>query len=73
MSAELLRLLYAALDADPSVRAEGEKGLAAGALQSGFGLALAQASASPELPYGVKQMAASVFRKFVKVCLQSGA
>ncbi len=67
MAAEaLLRLLYASLDPDPSVRAQGEAGLAAGAQQPGFGLALAQVSTSPDLPYGIKQLAAVVLKKFVK-------
>ena len=64
---QLVQLLYATLDANPGVRVQGESGLAAGAAQPGFGLALARVSTSPEYPYGVRQLAGLVLRKYVKV------
>jgi hypothetical protein len=64
---QLVQLLYATLDANPGVRAQGESGLVAGAAQPGFGLALARVSTSPEYPYGVRQLAGLVLRKYVKV------
>ena len=64
---QLVQLLYATLDANPGVRAQGEAGLAAGATQPGFGLALAQVCTSHEHPYGVRQLAGLVLRKYVKV------
>ena len=65
--AHLAQLLYATLDANPSVRAQGEAGLASGAMQPGFGLALAQVCTSPEYAYGIRQLAGLVLRKYVKV------
>jgi hypothetical protein len=62
----LLRMLYATLDAEPGMRASGEAGLAASASQPGFGLALAHVAVAPDLPYGIKQLAAVVLKKYVK-------
>jgi hypothetical protein len=64
----LVQLLTATLDAAPGVRAAGEAGLAQGALQPGFGLALATVSTATDVPVGVRQLAGLVLRKYVKVC-----
>jgi len=60
-------LLHACMESHPSLRAQGEAGLAALSAQPGFGLALAHVSTAPELPDGTKQLAAVVLKKFVRV------
>jgi len=66
-------LLYATLDPAPEKRQAAEAGLAAGALQQGYALALTQAMLAPDLPPGLKQAAALALKLFVKVrALRSG-
>ncbi|KAK9806782.1 hypothetical protein WJX72_002643 [[Myrmecia] bisecta] len=56
----------AVLDPDPQARHAGEAKLQDASSQSGFGLALVNVTLRQEVPYGLRQLAAVVLKKFVK-------
>lgn len=58
--------LLAALDPNPATRQAAEAALEAGSKQAGFGATLLKLVLLPEVPYGLRQLAAVVLKKHVR-------
>ncbi|EEH57214.1 uncharacterized protein MICPUCDRAFT_486, partial [Micromonas pusilla CCMP1545] len=64
--------LVASMSSDASARQTAEAQLTQGGTQPGFGVGLARVSLNQALPYGTRQLAAVVLKKYVKEHWQEG-
>jgi len=72
MDDEIARVLVASMSSDASARQTAEAQLTQGGTQPGFGVGLARVSLNQALPYGTRQLAAVVLKKYVKEHWQEG-
>ena len=70
--AHIAQVLVASMSSDSSIRTEAEHALTQGGTQPGFGLGLTRVALNHSLPYGTRQLAAVVLKKYVKEHWQEG-
>ena len=72
MEEQIAAVLVASMSADASTRSTAEQQLTQGGTQPGFGLSLARVALNQALPFGTRQLAAVVLKKYVKEHWQEG-
>ena len=72
MEDQIAQALVASMSADETTRVNAETQLTQGGTQLGFGLALTRVALNQQTPYGTRQLAAVVLKKYIKEHWQEG-
>jgi hypothetical protein len=72
MEDQIAQALVASMSADETTRVNAETQLTQGGTQPGFGLALTRVALNQQTPYGTRQLAAVVLKKYIKEHWQEG-
>ena len=72
MEDQIAQALLASMSADETTRANAEAQLTQGGTRLGFGLALTRVALNQQTPYGTRQLAAVVLKKYIKEHWQEG-
>ena len=72
MEDQIAQALLASMSADETTRVNAETQLTQGGTQLGFGLALTRVALNQQTPYGTRQLAAVVLKKYIKEHWQEG-
>ena len=72
MEAEIATVLISSMNSDEATRVNAEHALTQGSTREGFGLGLTRVALNQSFPYGTRQLAAVVLKKYVKEHWQEG-